>query len=74
MLQRWSIPAIGWRRLASLILAAFLFSSAVVQRSSAQDIIPPKSYSVTPSGINLADATLVYSVTDLAVGTLKLER
>jgi len=38
------------------------------------DIIPPKSYSVTPGGVNVADSSLVYSVTDLSIGSLTLER
>lgn len=42
--------------------------------ATAQDLIPPKAYSVTPGGVNLADRSLVYSVTDLSVGPLKLER
>jgi hypothetical protein len=38
------------------------------------DIIPPKNYAVTPGGINVADGSLAYSVTDLSIGTMKLER
>lgn len=38
------------------------------------DIIPPKSYAVTPGGINVADGSLAYSVTDLSIGTMNLER
>jgi|KBSSwiStaDraftv2_1062776.scaffolds.fasta_scaffold55353_3 hypothetical protein len=38
------------------------------------DIIPPKSYAVTPGGLNISDGSLQYSVTDLAIGTMKLER
>ncbi len=42
--------------------------------NSRADIIPPKNYAVTPGGINVADGSLAYSVTDLAIGTMKLER
>jgi hypothetical protein len=38
------------------------------------DIIPPKVIATTPGGINVADGSLQYSVTDLALGTLKLDR
>ncbi|HEX8301325.1 hypothetical protein, partial [Sphingomonas sp.] len=40
----------------------------------AQDIIPPKTYTTSPTGINLADASFTYSKTDIAIGMLKLER
>lgn len=42
--------------------------------SLAQDIIPPKAYATTPGGVNVADRSLVYSVKDLSLGTLDLER
>lgn len=42
--------------------------------ASAQDIIPPKSYTTTPGGIQLSDGSLVHTVADLEVGPLKLER
>jgi hypothetical protein len=54
--------------IASAVLALYVALPAHA------DIIPPKNYAVTPSGINVADGSLVYSVTDLAIGTLKLER
>jgi hypothetical protein len=44
------------------------------QLSTAQDIIPPKQYVTTPSGLNLSDASLELSATDLSVGTLSLNR
>jgi hypothetical protein len=59
-----------WRRavIASVMLAVGCIAPAFA------DIIPPKSYAVTPSGINIADGSLVYSVTDLSIGPLSLER
>ncbi len=38
------------------------------------DIVPPKNYAVTPGGINVADGSFAYSVTDLSIGPMKLER
>lgn len=52
------------------LLAVNLFAGP----AGAQEIIPPKSYATTPGGINVADGSLVYSVTDLSVGPMKLER
>jgi hypothetical protein len=40
----------------------------------ADDIIPPKTYATTPGGLNIADGSLVYSVTDLSIGSLTLTR
>ena len=60
----------GWWRVCAVIVGATL---GIVLPASA-DIIPPKNYAVTPGGINVADGSLVYSVTDLAIGTMKLER
>ncbi|NWN33713.1 hypothetical protein GY663_31540, partial [Klebsiella michiganensis] len=37
-------------------------------------IVPPKIYSTTPTGVNLADSAFTYSTTDIAIGPLKLER
>ena len=51
-----------------------LASGGLGALAHAQDIIPPKAYSVTPGGVNVADRSLVYSVTDLSLGPLKLER
>lgn len=39
-----------------------------------QDVIPPKVLTQSPTGVNMADASFTYSVTDIAVGPLKLER
>lgn len=38
------------------------------------DIIPPKVYTTTPGNINVSDASFAYSVTDLSIGNLTLER
>lgn len=40
----------------------------------AQDVVPPKVNAATPTGVNIADGYFQLSVTDLAIGTLKLER
>src|SRR3546814_5721515 len=66
-----------WGSLAirgSTVAVAAAFAIAASGPAVAQDIIPPKAYSVTPGGVNVADRSLVYSVTDLSLGPLKLER
>lgn len=47
---------------------------AMSPSAHSQEILPPKVYSTTPGGINVADATFVYSVSDLVIGPLNLER
>lgn len=39
-----------------------------------QDVIPPKVVLTTPGGVNVSTGQLMHSVTDIAIGTLKLER
>src|SRR3546814_19356613 len=58
----------------STVAVAAAFAIAASGPAVAQDIIPPKAYSVTPGGVNVADRSLVYSVTDLSLGPLQLER
>lgn len=52
-------------------LGLALIAASPVQ---AQDIVPPKAYTTTPTGVNLADASFTYSVDDLQIGPLKLQR
>lgn len=40
----------------------------------ADDIIPPKILTVTPTGINLSDSSFTYQSADIAFGSLSLER
>ena len=47
--------------------AVVLTAIGAAQPACAQDVIPPKVYSTTPGGVNVADGSFVYSVTD---GTL----
>ena len=42
--------------------------------SSGGDIVPPKILTTTPGGINLADGSYNYTVIDLSIGTLSLDR
>ena len=42
--------------------------------AGAQDVVPPKVNASMPGGVNIADGYFQHSVTDLAIGTLKLER
>jgi YD repeat-containing protein len=55
-------------------IAFGLLALGAVASLARADIIPPKNYAVTPGGLNFADGSLAYSVTDLAIGTMKLER
>jgi hypothetical protein len=52
------------RVIAGMSAASMAICFAVATRA---DIIPPKVYATTPGGINVADGSLVYSVTDLAL-------
>ncbi|HYG30110.1 MAG TPA: hypothetical protein VD887_07840 [Allosphingosinicella sp.] len=54
-------------------VCALLATTWLASPASA-DLVPPKSYLTTPGGINVADGSLTYSVTDLAIGPLTLER
>lgn len=54
--------------LAGLVLALLASSN------SRADIIPPRQLATTPGGVNIADGSLQFSVTDLAIGTMRLER
>jgi hypothetical protein len=38
------------------------------------DIIPPKAYTMTPTGINISDGSFTLNATDLSIGSLSLER
>ncbi|WP_342249655.1 hypothetical protein [Sphingomonas sp. OTU376] len=56
------------------LLSSCVFLSGLSWSAQAQEILPPKVYSTTPGGINVADASFAYSVPDLVIGPLKLER
>jgi YD repeat-containing protein len=74
-MQATKLPATSRHILKRGTSLAVLLVAVVVGNSAlAQDMIPPKAYSVTPGGVNVADRSLVYSVTDLSLGSLKLER
>ena len=60
--------------LACALLASTSMLAVAPQAAFAQEVIPPKAYVTTPGGINVADGSFVYSVTDLAIGPLTLER
>jgi YD repeat-containing protein len=59
------------RTLAIAAMLSICISGVAFAQS---DIIPPKSYTVTPGGINIADGSFVYSVTDLSLGPMTLQR
>jgi len=58
------------------IWASVVASSAALMAipAGAQDIVPPKVDVSTPGGVNISDGYFSESVTDLSIGTLKLER
>lgn len=69
MLQSFLIELLRVRKtIIGAVLGLWIISPA------GADIIPPKNYAVTPGGINVADGSLQYAVTDLSIGTMKLER
>jgi YD repeat-containing protein len=55
------------------IVTAFL-SLTLSPAASADDYIPPKVLTMTPTGVNLSDGSFVFTDTDLQMGPLKLER
>lgn len=61
-------------RLLRLSVAGLGLALIAVSPVHAQDIVPPKAYTTTPTGVNLADGSFTYSVEDLQIGPLKLER
>jgi YD repeat-containing protein len=61
-------------RRSRLRACALLPLLALAAPAFASDIIPPKVYTTTPGGINVADGSFVYSVTDLSIGPMTFER
>lgn len=60
---------------ACALLLSFLLCSAITEAfAQTGDPIPPKAYTMTPTGVNVADGSFTYKVTDLTIGTLSLER
>lgn len=58
------------RVLLALAMLAFILSS---NHASAQ-LMPPRLYTVSPTGVDLATGSFTTSATDLSIGTLSLER
>ncbi|NIJ21140.1 hypothetical protein FHS95_002843 [Sphingomonas naasensis] len=58
----------------SLALACAASALYGAGAASAQDIVPPKVYTMTPTGVSLADGSFTFTDTDLVIGTLRLER
>lgn len=59
---------------AAWCLVFVLFAGVAALPAGAQDIVPPKVNVSTPGGVNIVDGYFQHSVTDLSIGTLKLER
>jgi hypothetical protein len=68
------MSALSSRAICESVVSVLFATCAWSAPAAAQDVIPPKAYTVTPGGINVADRSLVYSETDLSVGPLTLER
>ena len=49
-------------------------TAQMVNSAAADDYLPPKVDTTTPTGVNLADGSFIYSQTDISIGTLSLER
>lgn len=58
----------------SIALALVLVAAGAAGTAHAQDIIPPKTYTMTPGGVSLADGSFTFTDTDLTIGTLNLQR
>ena len=56
-------------------VSVFLGTTALLAVAArADDFVPPKAYITNPWGINVADGSFTYSVTDVAIGPLSFER
>jgi hypothetical protein len=74
-LQTSSNAIVGVRpRLRTRLLVTAGLCLAMAEPVRAGELIPPKSYVLTPGGVNAADGSFTHVVTDLAIGSLKLER
>ena len=62
------------QRRIKLAAAIGVFGGLFGAQQAFADIIPPKNYAMTPGGVNVADGSLQYAVTDLSVGAMKLLR
>jgi len=71
-IQRALNPFAQQRSLRYLGLCSLLALAA--GPALASDYPPPKVYSITPTGVNIADGSFIANNTDLSIGTLKLER
>jgi hypothetical protein len=58
----------------SLIALSVTLCTASPAKAQTGDATPPKAYTMTPSGVNIADGSFTYQVTDLSIGTLSLDR
>ena len=52
----------------------FCATAQMGNSAAADDYLPPKVDTTTPTGVNLADGSFIYSQTDISIGTLSLER
>lgn len=64
-------PLPGRHALGALLVG---LAALAPQAAFAADIIPPKVYATSPTGVNIADGSFTYTHTDLSIGTLSLDR
>lgn len=55
-------------------LCALLATTCLVSPAAAEDIIPPKVYTMSPGGVNMSDGSFIHTATDFSIGPLTLER
>jgi YD repeat-containing protein len=61
-------------RLLNIFGLALAYAAIVTTPVHAGEVIPPKIETTTPTGINLSDDSFTHKQTDIAIGSLALER
>jgi hypothetical protein len=61
-------------RLLKFLSLALALASTVINPAYAGEVIPPKIETTTPTGVNLSDDSFTHKQTDIAIGSLALER
>lgn len=61
-------------KLNKICVVVALASMMMATPTFAQEVVPPKVDTSTPGGVNISDGYFAGQVTDLSIGTLKLER
>jgi len=70
-----STSALSQKRYSKLrLLGVSSLLALTATPAFADDVIPPKVYTTTSGGVNVSDGAFVYSVTDISIGTMQLQR